>query len=534
MNRGARWLSWIVRPVPAGIVVAMVSLACAAAVTIANDFPPPLEHDEYSYLLGADTFLHGQLTNPPHPLWRHFDTFHVLQQPTYASKYPPANALVIATGWKLFGRPIAGVWLGFMFMCVAICWMLQAWLGRGWGFAVALAFAPYAALSYWSYSFWGGAVAAGAGALTLGAIRRIIATRSVLAATIPALALGAGLVLLANSRPYEGAILALAVLAVLAHWLWHDHENSLRWKLRAVVAPIAAVGTAGLICMGTYNNAVTGNWHTLPYTVYQQARGGAPLFLWQPPATRAPAADPTLQAYMHWEDSTYQAAKSFGGRVDFIESFVTEFVEIAIPAALLLPFLLIPFGMKDRWNRFAVVTIAASVFGMGLCAYFLPHYAAPIVGLLLALYGGSLRWLATLTIAARPVGRWIAIVVVVAWFGMGSRQIVRSLASHASQSADSDLLLKWPRQRQLIADTLAAHNTRNVIVVRYGAEHGSGNEWVYNAANIDASPVVWARDLGKAGNKPLLDYYHDRSVWLVEVNDDSGPYTVRPYPPVTP
>jgi hypothetical protein len=63
--------------------------------------------------------------------------------------------------------------------------------------------------------------------------------------------------------------------------------------------------------------------------------------------------------------------------------------------------------------------------------------------------------------------------------------------------------------------------------VRYAAGHSPHDEWVYNAADIDESPIVWARDMGAAQNEELMRYYGRRKAWLVE--PDRNPSGVIPY-----
>src|SRR5262249_8796692 len=191
-------------------VVAVGALALVGRAALIPFLPThePVVTDEFSYLLAGDTFASGRVTNPTHPMWKHFETIHVLQQPTYMSMYPPAQGLALAAGVKLAGHPWVGVYLSAVLMSAAICWMLQGWLPPRWALIGGLlAVLRLGLFGYWMNSYWGGAPAAIGGALTLGALPRMMKHLKLSLTLI----MGAGAAILAASRPYEGGAMCIAV-----------------------------------------------------------------------------------------------------------------------------------------------------------------------------------------------------------------------------------------------------------------------------------------------------------------------------------
>src|SRR5258708_4940574 len=114
------------------MLVAVLPVMLRMLLVFHHPIPTPTVSDEFSHLLVADTLLHFRLANSPHLMYRFFETYFVLQEPTYSSIYAIGQGAVLAIGRIVFGHPWAGVALSVAAFCSLCNWMLRGSTTPGW------------------------------------------------------------------------------------------------------------------------------------------------------------------------------------------------------------------------------------------------------------------------------------------------------------------------------------------------------------------------------------------------------------------
>jgi hypothetical protein len=509
------------------IAVGIISLSAAAVCTAIRDAGPhagPRVHDEFSYALAADTFAHGRLTNPTHPLWKHFETMHVLMQPTMQSKYPPGQGLALATGQVLTGHPITGVWVSFALACVALYWCLRPWTPRRWAFFGGLL--PCLRFgtglhygdnhwTYWASSYWGGAVALLGGCLVLGAALRMLQDK---AGSRESVLLGLGLSVLAASRPWEGLALAVPLLLVLA---WRLGRGGGIPALGRHLGPALATAAVFLCALAFYNFRVTGSPTKLPYHAYIEQYDVVPVFRFQSFRPEPVYFNEQMREY-HLEFQTWIAAiqlRGVGLGLEDVRSLAAFLLGRPLSGAALLGLF---FWRRRRLVLLvALLAIAGTSHALTLINPYWPHYFAPHVPLIVLLALRGLRVMHVWQVRDWRPGAHFAKAIVIATIGA----LVFSAALSAQKPNE-----EWNSfavQRQQIVKQLLEQSEDDLVIVRYGPGHFVHSEWVNNLSDIDEQPIVWARDLGQDKNANLLEYFRDRQVWLLEA--DAVPPRISPY-----
>ncbi len=524
-SRFARRTAWCM------LLFAALPVALRLALLPHHPVPTPDLYDEFGYLLVADTLRHFRLANPAHPLQQFFETFFVLQEPTYSSIYPIGQGLAMALGRAIFGLPWAGVLLGMAAFCSLCYWMLRGWTTPGWallgGFLAVMEFGP---LNQWTNSYWGGHVAATAGCLAFGALPRLREHGRVR----DGVWLGLGLALHLITRPYESIFLFLSVALYFAPAMRRFVQ--LRRLSRPALAACALVAVGAGVTL-LQNQRVTHSWTTLPEMLSQYQYGVPASLTFQ--ADSQPHRDLTPQQTME-----YKAQLSFRSGPETLASYLTRleyrtrfyrFFFLA-PLYVALPL----FLMRIREYPYFWVVLTALLFALGVNFFpaFQFHYIAALTCLFILASVTGLERLSEIRIRGYDVGGEAARLIIflcvahfALWYSVHlfDQGQPAGLAHYETWDAINH---QNPERRIEVANDMAKLSGKQLVFVRYWPQHIFQDEWVYNSADIDGARIVWARDLGAAENEKLRRYYPGRSVWLLE--PDATPPKLSPYIPEKP
>lgn len=484
-----------VGPVPCAVIFFLACLVSGSLSWLA--WPVPTSHDEFSYLLAADTFASLRLSNPSPALWPHFESFHVLAHPAYASKYPPGQGLALSLGQWMTGEPIAGAWITAGIAGVALFWMLAAWVPAGWAWLGALLACAHPLLLGWSQSYMGGGVALAAAALVLGAAKRLGRKPSMGLAA----AWGSGVVGLAVSRPYEGLVATLLSVPLLFP------------VLRLRPAPLRLAGAAavplavGFAALGAYHASVTGHPTRLPYAEHASQYSVAPNFLFQTERTRPVYRHPSLERlHAGWELSQYQSQRSPGGFArGAVHKLGTLFQETMRMKAWWIALLALPWAYRRRKSvRYGVAATAVGLVAVLAVVFLSSHYVAPFVPLLFLIGTEGLRAASRFRPNGAPWGaRAIAIALAfslapaLVFHARGHRRAIESLAKRPT--LEPTRAGAW----------LAGSGGKHLILI----PRENRGEPAFNRARWETASVVWARSLGPSEDERLVESMPDRAVW---------------------
>jgi hypothetical protein len=176
---------------------------------------------------------------------------------------------------------------------------------------------------------------------------------------------------------------------------------------------------------------------------------------------------------------------------------------------------LIMLGAVWRRRRMLVIGACGGLFAVLIEGGASPHYLAPAAAVLVAIVVECCRHLrASRVYVVKFLPVAMALVLTL-------RVGAQSVGLPYTQKVNFQswcCRVEGNHNKARIAAELKAMPGDHLVFVRTKTDELNLLQWIYNDADIDASRIVWARDLGVDRNAELVRYYPGRQVWMVDPN----------------
>jgi hypothetical protein len=520
---------------PRYAIAAAVLFPMLARLAMLAWYPPPnpIVHDEFSYLLQADTFAHGRVVNKTPPYWKHFETEYTLLKPDYASQYQPAQGVMLAAGEVIFGHPWWGVWLSIGLMCGALCWGLGLILPRTWAlFGACIAALQFGIFGIWMNSYFGGAVSATAGALVFGSLAGL---KNPATWRKRALVCACGIILLFATRPVEGVI---STVCAIGYTWWQLRKRKPRKEIafRRLALPFAAVFLCGAAVLAWYNWRVTGSPAVPPYLAYRDIYGTPQPYWWQAPLTIAHFDYPEIRDNYLNQHRLYQARYSLPAMLSAERDRLRDFWRFFIGPFLTPALIFIAAIFSDRkirpWLLISVPFIAEKV---AYHAWF-PAQSGPVTLLVVLILVQCWRHLrvwrrqqGTGLALSRTIMAAFCAAIFLGAVGRAAEPILPRVLRHLPPIWES--LYPPRRLRDDVTAILDKIPGQHLLFVKYAQGHCFCEEWVANGAQIVDQKIVYVRPRDPASDEALMQAFPNFDVW--EIEPDLHPYRLWRVEPAT-
>jgi hypothetical protein len=353
-------------------------------------------------------------------------------------------------------------------------------------------------------AFHGGFLPAIGGALVFGAFGRSWRRASF----VNGILMGLGLAVLAVSRPFEGVLFSLPMIGVL---VW-QHRKSFG-GLAKIVVPASVLSVVAIAFLAVYFRQITGSPFVTTYQIALKTYGWPMGFAWTPPLK----IEHTHIEFARYYKFELTERETVDGPIDFLEYLtfrVQEYWRFFYGPVLTIPLLFVAGVWRRR--RLFFLALSGAVFAVMLEGPASPHYIAPATVVLVAILVECVRHMRAARVQLS--GALLMAMGLVLVLRIGAQDL------HLPYSQEVNFQswccgLEGNLNKSRIIRQLEQAPGGHLVFVKAKTNEKNLFQWIYNDADIDASRIVWARDLGEARNAQLADFYHgSRTVWLVDPN----------------